>query len=141
MEINFKDKTVSITSLHQWHTYEGLIEGVPHDKMNERILKFIPQKALKLTNDAKYILIEPEQTPIDIGREYPFGKPMSLPSFICVAGLRHHGTSKPEIGGISELTLICFQNQFTPPFESKVLEEIEKLNWFDFAKDISWDEY
>lgn len=141
MELKFNDKTVKVTSLHQWSTYEGLIEGVPHDKMNQRILKSIHEKATGLTHIENYYLIEPKQTPIDIGRKYPFGEPMSLPGIVCVIGLKYHGTSNPDSGGISELTLICFQDSFSPPFDNELLDKIESLVWFEHAKDISWDDY
>lgn len=141
MELKFSDKTVKVFRLHQWFTYEGLLEGLPHDKMNDRILKDIPEKAKGLTYIDNYHLIEPKQTPIDIGRKYPFGEPMSLPEVICVAGLHFHGTSNPDVGGISELTLISFQSSFSPPFDDEVLKEIEKLDWFSLAKDVSWDEF
>lgn len=141
MELQFKDKTVKITSLHQWFTYEGLIEGLPHDKMNQRILQNIHKKATNLTHIENYCLIEPKQTPISLDREYPFGKPMSLPEIICVVGLSCHGTSNPDIGGISELTLICFQDSFSPSFETEILDKIKDLIWFSHAKDISWDDF
>lgn len=141
MELQFKDKVVKVTSLYQWSTYEGLIEGVPHDRMNENILKNIHVKAIRFTQIESYYLIEPVQTPIDIGRKYPFGQPMSLPSITCVVGLKCLGTSNPNIGGISELTLICYQNTFSPPFENEILNKIEDLTWFEHAKNISWDEF
>lgn len=88
-----------------------------------------------------YHLIQPSQTPIDLGRPYPFGKPMRLPSITCVAGLRYHGTSNPAIGGISELTLIWLQEDFALPVVPDVIEKINQLDWFSLAKDISWDEF
>jgi len=130
-----------VISLYQWYTYEGLIEGVPHDKMNQRILKRIQEKAINLTHIENYYLIEPTQTPIDIGGKYSFGEPMSLPGIICVIGLKYHGTSNPDVGGISELTLICFQNSFGPPFDNQILNQVENLVWFSHAKDINWDDY
>jgi len=141
MELKFKDETVKVTSLHQWFTYEGLIEGLPHDKMNQRLLKNIPEKATSLTHIENYYLIEPKQTPIDIGIKYRLGKPMSLPGITCVIGLKYHGTSNPDVGGISELTLICFQDSFGPPLDNEILNKIAGLTWFSHAKDISWDDY
>ena len=123
MELKFKDTTAAIIRLHQWFTYEGLLEGVPHDKLNERILQGVKARATSLTDIQNYCLIEPVQTPIDIGKPYPFGVPMSLPRIICVAGLRCSRTSNPNIGGISELTLICFQDSFSPPFEPEILNK------------------
>jgi hypothetical protein len=111
MELEFKDKTVKVTSLYQWSTYEGLIEGLPTDKMNERILNSIHEKATVLTHIENFLLIKPKQTPIDIKKKYPFGEPMSLPGITCIVGLKYHGTSNPNVGGISELTLIWDQKQ------------------------------
>jgi len=141
MELKFKDKTVKVISLFQWYTYEGLIEGLPHDRLNQRILENIKVQAIQLTHIENCYLVEPKQTPIEYGEKYPFGLPMSLPSMICVTGLKYHGTSNPEVGGISELTLICFQESFCPPFDQEILTIVETLDWFTYAKDISWDDY
>ncbi len=141
MEIQFKDITANVTRLHQRYTYEGLIEGVPFDKMNARILKDIPKEAEKLTHNKNYYLIEPEQTPIELGRPYPFGKPMSLPEIVCIVGLTCYQTSNPDVGGISRLTLIIFQSSFAPPFDNDVLDRIKHIRWFAYAKDITWEDF
>lgn len=141
MEIQFKDITANVTRLHQRYTYEGLLEGVPTDKMNARILKNIPREAEELTYNKNYYLIAPEQTPIEIGRPYPFGEPMSLPGIVCIVGLTCYQTSNPDVSGMSKLTLIIFQNAFAPPFDTEVLDRIKHIRWFAYAKDIRWDEF
>ena len=141
MEIQFQNKEVEVKSLFQWHTYEGLLEGLPHDKLNQRILDRVEEEATGLTHIKSHYLVEPEQTPLEGFRDYPFGKPMSLPKIICVAKLKGFGTSNPEIGGISELTLTFFQDSFAPPFDSKILDKLKELDWFSYAQDMSWDEF
>lgn len=141
LEIEFKGKTARVRSLHQWSTYEGLLEGVPTDKLNKRILENIRSKAVELTSVPNCYLVEPTATPIDLGRKYPFGEPMSFPGIVCVAGLKAMGTSNPDVGGISELTLIYFQDAFSPPIDDNVLNELKNVDWFAHAEDISWDDY
>lgn len=141
MELKFKDKTVKITCLYQWPTYQDLIVGIPYEKMNQEILAKIHKKAIPFTHVENYYLVTPKQIPINIGRKYPFGKPMRLPGTVCVMGLKYHGTSNSEVGGTSSLTLICFQNSFGPPFEHEILNEIKNIEWFSYAKDNSWEEY
>lgn len=141
MTLQFKETIVKVTSLYQWHTYTGLIEGVPTDNMNKKILETIHKRATSLTDIKNYYLIEPPQTPIDIGRAYPFGKPMRLPSITCAVGLKYHGTSNAAIGGTSHLTLICFQETFALPFEPTILKEISTLDWFSHAEDLGWEDY
>jgi len=84
LEIQFKDIITKVTRLHQRFTYEGLLEGVPSDNMNARILKNIPTE--ELTYNKNYYLIAPEQIPIDIGRPYPYREPMSLPEIVFIVG-------------------------------------------------------
>ena len=141
MHLKFKDKTAEIVHLHQWFTYEGLLEGLPTDKMNDRILQGIRQRAIALTQIENCYVIEPKQTPITYEGKYPFGNPMSLPSLVCIIGLKYQGTSKPDVGGHSELTLVCFQDSFGPPFEMEILIQVERLIWFSYAKDVTWDDY
>ena len=141
MDLKFKDKEVSITSLYQWHTYENLMAGAPHEALNQQILKGLPQRAMQLTDIDHYLLLEPKPCTIEMGEGNPFPDPVSLPSVVCVVGLRGTGTSDPAVGGSSSLTLICFQQTWSPPFAPEVLHEIERHTWFSHAKDISWDDY
>ena len=66
---------------------------------------------------------------------------MSLPGIVCVVGLRGMGTSNPDVGGVSKMTLIYFQGTFSPPIDTEVLRKIKDVNWFSHAEDISWDDY
>lgn len=115
------------------------MEGLPYARMNDRILDDLPKKAIKFTNIENYHLIDPKRKSINTGKPYPFGDPETLPSMVCVAGLKNMVTANRNIGGKSELTLIFFQDTFGPPFEKEILSEIQKLSWFDHAQNIPWD--
>lgn len=141
MEIQFKEIKATITAIHQWQTYGGLLEGVPTDKLNQQIFRRAPERAKELTYMDNFHLIKAEQTPIDLGRKYPFGEPMSLPGTTCVLALKCWQTSDPDLGGHSELTLICFQEKFALPLDQEILDQIAQLDWFSLSKDVSFDDY
>lgn len=139
MELKFKDITAGVVSIHQWYTYEGLIEGLPHDRLNENILKTIHQDAGPLTRIYNCYVLPPQQTPFDIGRDYSFGKLLRLPEITCAIGLQYRKPFKPE-NDFSELTLILYKDSFNLPFETEILNKIADLTWYDYSLDQKdWD--
>ena len=73
------DKEVTIKGIKQWHTYDGLLEGLPTTRMNTRILEDAKEDAKKFCGFNEIYLIEPVQRPIEYAGKYPFGDPASLP--------------------------------------------------------------
>lgn len=69
------NREVTITRIGQWHTYDGLLEGIPTTRMNSRILAQVMDEARKFCGFNEVYLIEPRQRSIEYIGEYPFGKP------------------------------------------------------------------
>lgn len=44
------------------------------------------------------------------------------------------GTSNPDVGGISELIPIYYQDAFSPPIDNNVLKELKNVDWFSMQK-------
>ncbi len=139
MNIVLKDNIeVSIRELHQWGTYNGLLEGLPTDASNKRTIETVIKRAQEMSFLNNYYLIEPEQTPIKINRPYRFGTPMSLPSTVCIAELWHHQPARNEDMHASSLLVIWFQETYCFPIEDDILEKFKTIDWGKHAYDFEY---
>lgn len=129
---------VKINELHQWGTYNGLLEGIPTDKSNKRIIKQIIKRAQKICHMDAYYLITPKQTPIEINRAYRFGVPMRLPSVACIAELWHHQPARNEEMHASSLLLIWFQKEYCFPIQDDIIEQFKDVDWKKYALDFEY---
>lgn len=130
-------KTVVLKGLYQTGTYSGLLEGLPTDKMNARILNSAKESARKVFHIQEVYLIEPEQKPLKTGW-YPFGKPAALPKIECIAELWHYQPARNSGMDFSALVVIWYQENFALPIEAKVLEQLRELPWNDVAGDFDY---
>jgi hypothetical protein len=133
------DKMVRMSGLYQWPTYAGLLEGLPTDKMNERILNEIAEDAKRHIPycDAVYV-IEAEQKPIEYEGKYPFGKPMSLPGIVCVTNLTCSDTVRDKNMDASHLTIVWFQENYAFPIDVEIREKIMQIPWSKVAEDFGY---
>jgi hypothetical protein len=134
-------RQIQLIALNQSFTYEGLIEGLPTEGMNRNIIdRIIMHDAVKwgyMKWDSPPYLIEPVQTPVEIGRKYPFGKPASIPGYKCLARFASRTPARNVEMDFSEMTIVWFQNSFAFPIEESILEKIRSLDWTKHATDYS----
>jgi hypothetical protein len=131
--------SIRLYHLNQSLTYGGLIEGVPHDKMNDRLIDGAIRDAKTTFGKAEPFLIAPKQEPLDIGRDYPFGKPAALPSVKCIAFfLCLFPTPKGNCGDFSSMTVVWFQEEFAMPIDGEVCEKIRAIDWLNLATNSEW---
>jgi hypothetical protein len=133
-----KDKSVLLKSLYQWETYAGLLEGIPSNRLNERIISRALEKAKELCQVQNPYLIQPEQTLIDLQRPSEFGLSAKLPSYICIGELWYHDPIKNQKMDYSTLGVLWFQDEFALPIEEKILRVFESLPWSEVAEDCSF---
>ena len=132
------NKSVIIKSIHQWMTYGGLLEGLPTDRMNKNILERLPDQIKQHCGDWPFYILEPIQTPIEFDDNYIFGKPMKLPSVICIIDLTFHkAVRNPQMHG-SSLIIAWFQNSYAFPIEDEIIEKFKKLAWSQYARDFEY---
>jgi len=127
-----RNLSVRIQELYQYPTYSGLLEGLPHDKYNQRIIEGAKEDAMRVMKLSAIHLINPIQTPIPYEGKYPFGTPMSLPSMCCMANLIYKGNSlknpkNTEDWFFAGLTVIWFQDGFAFPIASDILTQIKDI--------------
>lgn len=122
--------------IEQESVYAGLLEGLPTREMNQRLLDRLEARLVKEHTRRGFLLIEPEQKPIDYDGRYPFGTPAALPSIQVKAWLRSPGSAKdgdPNYG--SSLVVVWFQDEFAFPIDEKVHEQLVALDWAKLAVD------
>lgn len=118
------DKEVTIKGIKQWHTYAGLLEGLPTTRMNSRILQDLKEDVKKFCGFNEIYIIQPVQSPIEYDGKYPFGDPVSLPGVTCIAELWHYKPFKNLKKDYSTLGLAWFQNDYAFPIDNEILGKI-----------------
>ncbi len=133
-------RSVSLRSLRQFHVYEGLLEGLPTKKLNQRIINRTIEGERQQSGGNEPYLIEPEETPIEYRGErlYPFGEPASIPSVGCVGRFHSFQPARNSNEDYSELVLIWFQDHMALPFGKDVLPKILTIDWEKHAHDYIW---
>jgi hypothetical protein len=129
---------VSIKSIKQRLTYDGLLEGLPTKEMNGRIMVGLKEDARKFCQLNEVYLIEPEQKTIEYNGRYPFGEPAQLPSVICIVELRSYSVFKDKTKDYSALGLIWFQDNFMFPIDSNILEKIKTLPFDKVCEELNY---
>ncbi len=122
---------IKLYALLQKLTYEGLIEGVPTKRMNSSLINNMLNK--HRYHDTLPYLIEPTETPLDLGRDYPFGDPASIPGIVCIARFESDYTSKEPILFRTTAKVVWFQSDFALPIESSCLDQIKAIDWPQIA--------
>jgi len=137
-EIRLHDGRIAdVSSIRQELTYGGLLEGLPTDRLNQRIIEGLlrGERGTGTSAEEPY-LVPPTARPIKLhdDRPYPFGTPEALPAVTCVA----HLTSSPARDTMrdgSALTVIWFQDDYAFPIDPHVLDHLHGLDWKGRATD------
>jgi hypothetical protein len=148
---------ILLDELYQWHTYRGVLAGLPDRRKNaEHIEEVLESASEHCVLDARPWLIEPRVTPIKLER--PPGKRLleitgqtaaefiaaheraqyeRLPYMACV-GVFESDLINPSGHNLSSsLTIVWFQDSLALPIDAGVLEQIRKLDWDALARDWS----
>lgn len=120
-------KEVTIKSIKQWHTYAGLLEGIPTDRKNKGIITQTIKEAKEFSGIKEVYLIEPEQKPIPYYRKIRFGNPAALPEVTCIAKLWYHDVFRNKDKMFSSLCIVWFQKDYAFPIETNILNAIKEI--------------
>lgn len=129
------NETVHIINIHQSLTYDGLLEGMPTKRLNDRILEGTQAYAKKLFHCNAVFLIEPEQKPIEYEGRYPFGEPAGMPLVTCIVKLKSYGTYRDKTKDYSELVVIWLQEEFLFPIDPEILEKIKQIPFGELCQE------
>jgi hypothetical protein len=132
-------RTIGLCEFRQCLTYEGLLEGLPTEEMNQRTINALMSSPKTRSYDVPPYLIPPVEKPVPFhhGDKYPFGTPSALPSINCIARFKSEPTRKGN-GDFSGLTVIWFQDDFAFPIDPAVIEQLESIDWDLYAGNREW---
>ena len=123
-------RTVFLCELHQFLTYEGLLEGLPTLESNQAVMDtLVAERHGKPYPVGPAYLIKPEQKLINFPGKYPFGTPAKIPGVTCVGRFESSETPIHHSG----LVVIWYQDQFAFPIEPMILEKILDIDWDSLA--------
>ena len=128
-------RVITLTQLHQRRTYEGLLEGLPTSEMNARQIRGIVSVQLRTAPGGAVHLIEPIETPVEgaiPGRGYA-----RIPTITCVGRFQSQQAARVQMCA-SELTVIWFQESFSPSIAPAALAELVKTPWEALAHDFDF---
>lgn len=126
-------KSVELTCLNQYLTYEGLMAGFPNRKMNESIIERC-RTAVHWEWGIPVQIIPPVQTPVPPTAGTHRDDHAWLPGVVCKAVLEARFPISKDADA-SNLAVVWFQNRFAMPIEESILEHLRNIDWNAHARD------
>ena len=122
---------LELRSLQQRLTYGDVIEGVPNAQINRRHILSLGQNRHGSTTPRVVLPV------VERVQERPGREPASfLPRVECTA---HFYGPHPEIGCVTELIVVFFQEEWAMPSSPLVASQIAGLNWAKLSRPFYWD--
>lgn len=129
------DLKVRITTILQWETYGGMMEGYPTERFNRRMLIAAVAKAKQFCNLEEVFLVEPEQKPFHIDGLHGEDKPFALPRVICIAHLASSDTFRDKQKDSSALGLVWLQDDYAFPIDEEVMKKIKAIPYRQICRE------
>ncbi len=131
-------RAISLESLDQWRVYAGLLEGVPREKLNERLIDDVIARVRRKERREPFV-IRPVQRPLGpVEREpHGLGARATLPSVGCVGRFVSSRPARDPSMATSVLTVIWFQDDFAFPLDDAIAAALHALDWDALATDRS----
>lgn len=126
-----RETTAVLMALHQWLTYQGSLDDVPTEHINNEIVHQAEATARKLFPNDKIYIIPPVLTPIALHGD--LSKLFILPRRTCIGQLLHPDPIKTITADYSSLVVVWWQSSFALPINSSILEVMTSINWDDLA--------
>jgi hypothetical protein len=133
-------RRIHLRELWQYRTYDGLLEGLPTEVMNEGMLQHLLARYRDQPYPGAPYLIRPTERRIETsqGGPYPFGNPSALPGVTCISRFESREPAPDQ--PLSGLVVIWFQQEFALPIDPAVVTQIETIDWQEHAAHFDWDE-
>lgn len=130
------NREVTIKYFEQAGTYRYLLEGLPCDTLNDRIIKGLKERMNEKYAEHYHVyFIEPTRTPLKGYENYPLGKGERLPGVTCIAEIHSIAPTIVGYGDSSELIVVWFQNSYALPIDQEIVEHLENISWEKLARD------
>lgn len=129
-------RTICLCELRQYLTYEGLLEGLPTVEGNRRRLARLVEEYRGSHRLGDPLVIPAAETPIELGRRYPFGTPSALPEVTCIGRFTSTPPARDASRDYSGLVVIWHQDAFALPIAPAILDRLQGLDWERCAADV-----
>ncbi len=124
-------RTIRLHSLNQELTYAALLEGIPRNENNDRMIEVTRREAAAKCGH-EVIVIDPVRRPGPNARnpsaEEAWGPTEYLPQVTCVATFESSPVRNAR-EDCSLLVIVWFQETFAMPIDPGVLNQIRKIDW------------
>lgn len=121
-------RSVAVDALYYQETYLSLLEGVPNQEINARILERVRSEMVPLWGERPVYVVPPAISLLN--HEHPV-----LPAVRFTAWLTCYQPIK-EINAGSELVVVWFREECSDePLEDIVYDAIRSLSWEELARD------
>lgn len=130
MELNItidKDVDVTITKIYQMYTYDGLIEGVADEYINEDLLIDIKQRAERVFYNNAIYTVDPRKF-----------KSETFPPYTIIMELKSNKTYKNLDKDFSTLIVIVFQDQWCFPLVEHNIVKIKTIPFKKLCKEMQY---
>ncbi|MER5789083.1 hypothetical protein [Streptomyces sp. NPDC001980] len=133
-------RTVGLSHLRLSSTYDGLLEGYPHQALNDRRVKrLVAAATAEYPRTPTHLVPPPREHPDDgrAGRTRPFGPVEILPPVACI-GLFESAPVAPDNDPVlhgSSLTIVWFQATPQPPSGHDADQGLREVAWEELAED------
>jgi uncharacterized protein (TIGR02996 family) len=128
-----------LRELRQWNFYEGLLEGLPTQELNQRLIENIITAEREGRHAEPYLIQPPERLIENYSQSlYRDRRPAGIPGIACVARFTSLQPAKDKNRHASELVVIWFQDDFAFPIDPAVREHIRAIDWEKHAADFDW---
>ena len=120
------ERRVRMSTLNQFRTYEGVMEGLPTKRHNRFFIEKAVEKVRSWAGNEEPYLIEPTQMRRSLaGRDY-----FVLPAVTCAAEFLSHGH---DASSRTWLWIIWYQEEFALPIDEEVVAQIQRVPWDSVA--------
>jgi hypothetical protein len=113
-------------------TYLGLIEGIPNDRMNERMIDGLKIMCKRAFCHDRFVVLPPVMTP----REFNGKSWKALPACAIGGLFRSIRTVRDHSKTYSLLAILWFQESFDPLISPQALALMQQLDWAQLAEDV-----
>jgi hypothetical protein len=113
-------RRITLASLEQFRTYDGLLAGKPDARTNKRHIEDLFERACQHTvAGGNPVLLQPSQEALN----------GHLPGVSCIAVFESGELARKGSEPYSSLTVAWFQNSFALPIDASVDAQIRAIDW------------
>lgn len=138
-------RTITLEEIRLRQTYTGLLEGVPNTEFNDDIVREAVEAARETcSKGTEPFLIEPTRrdnvrSPGDKSDGRMGDRtPEWLPMVRCIGMFKSTTPAKNKEMDASSLTIVWFQDDFTPVIGEEIIRSIKAIEWDSVAHDYAY---